>query len=219
MRPASECVPPADPAATTVVRAAVPTVGNGDGIGTGLPFDSTKSKIYETKRHKKIVRLMTVMAYVLSVSLAAMVLSLYYLFLWKHDMQSEPLPTSTVRGVERPKSHTLGPGNESCPDLSAMRMSEKVVVPSTKVVLARTTTADPPVVVTEVRSTVSPTAAAATEGSITTAEATSTEPQTSVVSVSVTENVTQSSSAVGQVTEAEVEETLEVEGPATVVDR
>lgn len=95
-------------------------------------------------------------------------------------------------------------------------MSEKVDVPSTKVVLARTTTADPPVVVTEVRSTVSPTAAA-TEGSSTTVEATSTEPQTSVVSVSVMENVTQSSSAVGQVTEAE--ETLEVKGPATVVDR
>ncbi|KAL3181464.1 hypothetical protein MRX96_036822 [Rhipicephalus microplus] len=62
-----------------------------DTIQAGTPFDTAKAKIYETKRHKKIVRLMTVMAYVLSVSLAAIVLSLYYVFLWDPNMRSEPL--------------------------------------------------------------------------------------------------------------------------------
>ncbi|KAL3194723.1 hypothetical protein MRX96_045950 [Rhipicephalus microplus] len=62
-----------------------------DTVQTGTPFDTAKAKIYETKRHKKIVRLMTVMAYVLSVSLAAIVLSLYYVFLWDPNMRSEPL--------------------------------------------------------------------------------------------------------------------------------
>ncbi|RWS08988.1 hypothetical protein B4U79_13517 [Dinothrombium tinctorium] len=45
------------------------------------------SKIYESKKNKKIVRLLTVLAYMFAVSLAAMVLSLYYLFLWDPYMQ------------------------------------------------------------------------------------------------------------------------------------
>lgn len=49
------------------------------------------------KRHKKLVRLLTVMAYVFSVSLGAIVLSLYYVFLWDPQIQREgrklnPLP-------------------------------------------------------------------------------------------------------------------------------
>ncbi|RWS30752.1 hypothetical protein B4U80_04471 [Leptotrombidium deliense] len=45
------------------------------------------SKMYESKKNKKIVRLMTVLAYMFTVSLVAMVLSLYYLFLWDPYMQ------------------------------------------------------------------------------------------------------------------------------------
>ncbi|KAH8027259.1 hypothetical protein HPB51_003766 [Rhipicephalus microplus] len=77
------------PRTTTTTRTLVSRVWTP--FRTGTPFDTAKAKIYETKRHKKIVRLMTVMAYVLSVSLAAIVLSLYYVFLWDPNMRSEPL--------------------------------------------------------------------------------------------------------------------------------
>jgi hypothetical protein len=43
---------------------------------------ATKDKLYEPKKKRKVIRVLTVMAYVLSVSLAAIMLSLYYVFLW-----------------------------------------------------------------------------------------------------------------------------------------
>ena len=46
-------------------------------------FDSCR---YEVKQHKKMVRIMTVVAYVICVSMAAIVLSLYYVFLWDPNM-------------------------------------------------------------------------------------------------------------------------------------
>lgn len=39
--------------------------------------------------HKKLVRMLTVVGYLLCVSLAAILLSLYYLFLWNPDMHKE----------------------------------------------------------------------------------------------------------------------------------
>lgn len=56
----------------------------------GIRFagETSRSKIYEEKKqNKKLVRLLTVLAYVFSVSLAAIVLSLYYVFLWNPNMQ------------------------------------------------------------------------------------------------------------------------------------
>ncbi len=44
--------------------------------------NSNLEKLYETKPNKKIVRIITVIAYVFSVSMIAILLSLYYLFLW-----------------------------------------------------------------------------------------------------------------------------------------
>jgi len=43
---------------------------------------AAKDKLYEPRKKRKIIRVLTVMAYVLSVSLAAIMLSLYYVFLW-----------------------------------------------------------------------------------------------------------------------------------------
>ncbi|KOC63277.1 hypothetical protein WH47_04726 [Habropoda laboriosa] len=51
--------------------------------GAGGGETSKKDDIYETGRSKKIVRLITVMAYMFSVSFVAIVLSGYYLFLWE----------------------------------------------------------------------------------------------------------------------------------------
>jgi len=45
-------------------------------------------KLYESKKIRKVVRVLTVLAYLLSVSLAAIILSVYYLFLWDPKIPS-----------------------------------------------------------------------------------------------------------------------------------
>jgi hypothetical protein len=49
---------------------------------------AANEKLYEPKKIRKLVRVLTVTAYVLSVSLAAIILSLYYLFLWDPKVPS-----------------------------------------------------------------------------------------------------------------------------------
>lgn len=52
--------------------------------------DEGKESKYEPKQNKKIIRLLTVIAYVISVSMAAIILSLYYVFLWNPEMRYSP---------------------------------------------------------------------------------------------------------------------------------
>lgn len=47
-----------------------------------LPGDERKDKLYEPKHKQKLIRVLTVVAYVIFVSMAAIILSLYYTFLW-----------------------------------------------------------------------------------------------------------------------------------------
>merc|ERR1719270_2065656 len=53
-------------------------------VGRGLSADIEVDKLYEPKQNKKIVRIFTVILYMFSVSLGAILLSLYYVFLWKN---------------------------------------------------------------------------------------------------------------------------------------
>ena len=54
-------------------------------VGRGLSAaDIEVEKLYEPKQNKKIVRIFTVILYMFSVSLGAILLSLYYVFLWKN---------------------------------------------------------------------------------------------------------------------------------------
>jgi TRP-interacting helix len=48
-----------------------------------LAKDDSAEKLYESKKNQRTVRVLTVCAYVLTVSMAAIILSLYYVFLWK----------------------------------------------------------------------------------------------------------------------------------------
>jgi len=58
-----------------------PNVANSRGLSAAeLEVD----KLYEPKQNKKIVRIFTVILYMFSVSLGAILLSLYYVFLWKN---------------------------------------------------------------------------------------------------------------------------------------
>ena len=63
---------------------------------TGKPTytgDKGKTKM-ATKTNKKWVRLATVLAYVLSVSLAAIVLAIYYSLIWNPELRNQPpVPT------------------------------------------------------------------------------------------------------------------------------
>ena len=69
------------------------SVSNPSGSGAGsrseihYPGVQNPSRIYDSKKNRKIVRIMTVLAYMFAVSLAAIVLSLYYAFLWNPNMQ------------------------------------------------------------------------------------------------------------------------------------
>lgn len=47
--------------------------------------EEAKDRLYEPKHKKKAVRVLTVVAYVFFVSLAAIMLSLYYVFLWDEE--------------------------------------------------------------------------------------------------------------------------------------
>ena len=62
------------------------TLGNREHKATGneirLAGYEIKDKLYEPKHKQKLVRVLTVVAYVIFVSMAAILLSLYYTFLW-----------------------------------------------------------------------------------------------------------------------------------------
>ncbi|KOC63276.1 hypothetical protein WH47_04725 [Habropoda laboriosa] len=76
------------------------TLGNREHKPTGneirLADDERKDKLYEPKHKQKLIRVLTVVAYVIFVSMVAILLSLYYTFLW------DPKDVPIVR--PRPKS-------------------------------------------------------------------------------------------------------------------
>ena len=75
--------------------------------GVKLAGEESKDKFYEPKHNQKLFRVLTVIAYMISVSLAAIILSLYYTYIWnpadnpsfatKQQQKLEPcaLPSST----------------------------------------------------------------------------------------------------------------------------
>lgn len=54
------------------------------GVGAEIKFagNDNKVKMYEPKHRGKLIRVLTVVAYVFSVSLAAIMLSLFYIFIY-----------------------------------------------------------------------------------------------------------------------------------------
>lgn len=51
--------------------------------------EEAKDRLYEPKHKKKLVRVLTVVAYLFLVSLAAIMLSLYYVFLWNEGNSNQ----------------------------------------------------------------------------------------------------------------------------------
>lgn len=88
--------------------------------------ETSRSKIYEEKKqNKKLVRLLTVLAYVFSVSLAAIVLSLYYVFLWNPSMQR-------INNTDNTLSSTQGSLGSSLPTVLPSYRSENSLAEKSK---------------------------------------------------------------------------------------
>ena len=97
--------------------------------GDGTIDISVLDKLYEPKQNKKIFRIITVIAYIFSVSMVAILLSLYYLFLWDpyikahkermaalkvntyiiilQDISNDMTNVSSMIPSARPHSHTI----------------------------------------------------------------------------------------------------------------
>jgi len=81
---------------------------------------AANGKLYESKKIRKVVRVLTVLAYLFSVSLAAIILSMYYLFLW-----DPKIPTVGQGGRTTPLPDPEPQRNISCSDLgNALRISD-----------------------------------------------------------------------------------------------
>lgn len=68
--------------------------------------------IYEQKAVSKVVRVLTVLAYLLSVSLAAILLSVYYICVWKSP-ELPPLNDTAELSARRADSDLVGAGPAS----------------------------------------------------------------------------------------------------------
>lgn len=85
------------------------TLGNRDHkpAGNEIRFagDERKDKLYEPKHKQKVVRVLTVVAYVIFVSMAAILLSLYYTFIWDpKDIRMRMKPECA--NIKLPNFHT-----------------------------------------------------------------------------------------------------------------
>jgi len=70
-------------------------VAGGKRNSTVFNTKSTKPKKMPSKTNRKCIRLATVLAYVVSVSLAAVVLAIYYSLVWSPDMKSAASTTAS----------------------------------------------------------------------------------------------------------------------------
>ncbi|XP_050529556.1 uncharacterized protein LOC126899066 isoform X1 [Daktulosphaira vitifoliae] len=63
--------------------------------------DLIQQKILSAKKERKIkiIRIITVIAYLIAVSTASVMLSAYYMFLWKPQVRNLTLPSDTEEGI------------------------------------------------------------------------------------------------------------------------
>ncbi|XP_049283087.1 uncharacterized protein LOC125763699 [Anopheles funestus] len=84
-----------------------------------LAGEDSKDRLYEAKQNQKAIRILTVAAYVLCVSLVAIMLSLYYIFFWDPSTNPMQQKTQTI--------DTL-----IIPDHLAIRLANRSEVPASR---------------------------------------------------------------------------------------
>lgn len=72
-----------------------------------LAGDEAKDRLYEPKHKKKLVRVLTVVAYIFFVSLAAIMLSLYYVFLWNGNQKENARNVAAQRLFTTPRTKCI----------------------------------------------------------------------------------------------------------------
>ncbi|XP_058826501.1 uncharacterized protein LOC131686251 [Topomyia yanbarensis] len=78
-----------------------------------LAGEDSKDRLYEAKQNQKAIRILTVAAYVLCVSLVAIMLSLYYIFLWDPSSNQAIAKTQTVDNIVIPDHLAVQLANRS----------------------------------------------------------------------------------------------------------
>uniref|UniRef100_T1DIR9 Putative inaf-d n=1 Tax=Psorophora albipes TaxID=869069 RepID=T1DIR9_9DIPT len=78
-----------------------------------LAGEDSKDRLYEAKQNQKAIRILTVAAYVLCVSLVAIMLSLYYIFLWDPRTNQLMAKTQTVDSIVIPDNLAIQLANKS----------------------------------------------------------------------------------------------------------
>lgn len=78
-----------------------------------LAGEDSKDRLYEAKQNQKAIRILTVAAYVLCVSLVAIMLSLYYIFLWDPSTNQINAKTQTVDNIVIPDNLAIQLANRS----------------------------------------------------------------------------------------------------------
>lgn len=73
----------------------------------GPTFSADKNKKMAAKTNKKWVRLATVLAYVLAVSLAAIVLAIYYSLIWEPKLKTTTISPASTVAVTNPSDGSL----------------------------------------------------------------------------------------------------------------
>jgi len=92
--------------------------------------------LYEPKQNKKIWRILTVLVYVFTVSFGAILLSLYYLFLWNPYKDA---PTGTLKQIPTPSAQAK---NAPAPSTPASNEDQTVVSTSSMALDGRSTLSD-----------------------------------------------------------------------------
>lgn len=78
-----------------------------------LAGEDSKDRLYETKQNQKAIRILTVAAYVLCVSLVAIMLSLYYIFFWDPSTNPMQQKTQTIDTLIIPEHLAIRLANRS----------------------------------------------------------------------------------------------------------
>lgn len=100
------------------------------------PGGDEDNDLYEPKQNKKIWRILTVLVYVFTVSFGAILLSLYYLFLWNPYKDA---PTGTLKQIPTPSAQAK---NAPAPSTPASSEDQTVVSTSSMVLDGRSTLSD-----------------------------------------------------------------------------
>ncbi|XP_044264870.1 uncharacterized protein LOC123011488 isoform X2 [Tribolium madens] len=108
------------------------------------PVASKDNALFEPKSQPKIIRVLTVLAYILSVSMAAIILSIYYIFMWNEQktyaLHNEFVPSGVASSFMEEANNTT-PGS-TYTELPQIEMQQQITNVATNEVFSTASTTD-----------------------------------------------------------------------------